>query len=53
MTMQHASFWVWLLPLAFGSPWLAGSIVLWRYRVRDGSIPPSAADLARTRLWTH
>jgi len=51
MLTQHTPFWAWFLPLAFGSPWVVGIVVLWRHRIRDGSVPRSGADLARGRMW--
>jgi hypothetical protein len=41
------------LPLLFSAPWLAG--IVWFARrggLSDGE-PPSLAEAARTRLWTH
>jgi hypothetical protein len=43
----HTPLWVWALPLLFASPWIAGSIFLWRLLPRDGFVPPSYADLIR------
>ena len=45
MISNHTTLWAWLLPLVFGSPWIVGSIVLWRLRPRDGFLPPSYAAL--------
>jgi hypothetical protein len=41
--------WAWGLPFLFGSPWIVGSIVLWRMRPRDGFVPPSFAERSRWR----
>jgi len=39
-----------LLSLLFGSPWLAGSIVLWRLQPRDRPVSPSPGELALRRF---
>jgi hypothetical protein len=49
MLTQHTPFWVWFLPFACSSPWILGIIVLWRYRVRDGFVPPSFASMSLSR----
>ena len=50
MITLHTPFWIWLLPLVISSPWVIGSIVLWRLSPRDGYVQPSAGELARARL---
>jgi hypothetical protein len=54
VVVSHAvPWWVWLLPLLFGAPWIAAIVYYWRRaRPLDGALPASAADLARKRLWT-
>jgi len=47
-------WWSWL-PLAalFGAPWIAAIVwIVLRGPRGGGEAPPSAADLARRRLWT-
>jgi hypothetical protein len=39
-----------LLSLLFGSPWLAGSVVLWRLQPRDRPSLPSPGEVARSRF---
>ena len=46
-------WWVWLLPVVFGAPWIAAIVWLWSKRPRDGAVPPSLAEMARKRLWTN
>jgi hypothetical protein len=48
---ETVAWWTWLLPLAFGAPWIAGIVYYWHRRPRDGSIPLSLADEVRKRLW--
>jgi len=45
-------WWTWVVPFLFAAPWIAAILAYWRKaRPRDGAVPPSAADLARQRLW--
>jgi hypothetical protein len=47
-----ALWWVWLLPVVLGAPWIAAIAWFWRRaKPDDGAVPPSAAELARRRLW--
>jgi len=45
---------LWLLGLLLlvGAPWIAGIVYYWRKAPREGSTPPSLAEMVRRRLWT-
>ncbi len=44
-------WWVWLLPLVFAAPWLAGiAYVCLRTPRREDGVPPSAAQAALRRF---
>ncbi|HZQ66503.1 MAG TPA: hypothetical protein VFA66_14905 [Gaiellaceae bacterium] len=45
-----ASFWHWLIPIAFCAPWAAAVAWAWSRRPRDGWLPPSAGQQALARL---
>ena len=47
--MRSDSYVAMILPLVFASPWIAGSIIFWLKRPKDGYIPPSWADMAYRR----
>jgi hypothetical protein len=47
----YAPWWVWLLPILFSAPWIAGIIWFWRRTEGDNGEPPSMGELARRRLW--
>jgi hypothetical protein len=38
------------MTLLIASPWIAGSVWLWRLRPRDGAALPSMAELALRRF---
>ena len=38
-----------LFTLLFAAPWIAGSVWLWLQLPKDGSVPPSMAELALKR----
>jgi len=47
------SWWSsFVVVLVAGAPWLVGIVFYWRRRARDGSVPPSLAEMVRKRLWT-
>jgi hypothetical protein len=39
-----------LTPLVLATPWFVAVVWCWYRRPRDGSIPPSMAELARKRF---
>jgi hypothetical protein len=47
--MRTESLMTVVLPLAFASPWIIGSIVYWLKRPKDGHTVPSWAELAYRR----
>jgi hypothetical protein len=49
---RHTGIVLALLVLFVVTPWLAAIVYYWRRRPRDGFVPPSLADLNRSRLWT-
>jgi hypothetical protein len=50
--MGSDPWWVWLLPILFTIPWIAGIAWICLRSTRDsGEVLPSMADAARHRLW--
>jgi hypothetical protein len=50
--MGSDPWWIWLLPILFSGPWVAGVIWICLRRKADGrEPPPSLAEIARRRLW--
>lgn len=52
MLADSFPLWGWLLPLLFGSPWIAAIAWFLWHGPRDDTAPPSTAEQARQRLWT-
>jgi hypothetical protein len=44
-------WWIWLLPILFSAPWIAGIIWFWPRDRSENEVSPSTADLAARRLW--
>lgn len=49
MAMRDLTLFGALLPVILASPWIAGAVLYWLARPRDGFLPPSHAELTLRR----
>ena len=51
--LATGSWWfVFVIILAVGAPWIAAIVYYWPKVRRDGYVPPSLAEVVRDRLWS-